>query len=54
MLIRTANGTFDAIDFREKAPLSAHRDMYKAPYGNLSQSMFGGKAVGVPGELKVR
>lgn len=28
MLIRSPNGTFDVIDFREQAPAKAHEDMF--------------------------
>lgn len=44
-----ANGTNEFIDFREVAPLAATADMYESdPNGSLR----GGKAVGVPGEIR--
>lgn len=38
-----------AIDFRETAPTGSHPDMYK---DDTLSSVWGGKAVGVPGELR--
>ncbi|WKN30883.1 gamma-glutamyltransferase [Porifericola rhodea] len=53
MVIRQQDGTTDAIDFREKAPLQAHRDMYlndnKEVVENLSTK--GHLAAGVPGSV---
>lgn len=53
MVIRLQDGTADALDYREKAPLAAHRDMYLDSLGNpigaLSQA--GHLAVGVPGTV---
>jgi gamma-glutamyltranspeptidase len=45
------DGEVDVVDFREKAPMKAHRDMYVVD-GEVKQSlqMKGGLAVGVPGE----
>ena len=37
------------IDFREVAPFAAHEKMY---VGNPEAALFGGLAVGVPGELR--
>ncbi len=49
MVVRTAAGIVEVIDFRETAPLGASRDMY---HGNATLSLVGGLAVGVPGELR--
>jgi gamma-glutamyltranspeptidase/glutathione hydrolase len=45
------DGEVDVVDFREKAPMKAHRNMYVVD-GEVKQSlqMKGGLAVGVPGE----
>jgi len=51
MLVRSANGTYETIDFREKAPLLANESMYSQ---NINLSLYGGLAVGVPGELAGR
>lgn len=53
MVIRLANGDTDAIDYREKAPEKAHRDMYLDDEGRVidSLSTYGGLAVGVPGTV---
>src|SRR5438094_4542448 len=53
MLIRNADGTSEAIDYRERAPLAATRDMYVDPLGNVIKgaSTDGYKAVGVPGTI---
>src|ERR1700704_5837314 len=53
MLIRKADGTGGAIDFRERAPLAASRDMYLDASGNVIKGMStdGYKAVGVPGTV---
>ena len=42
------------LDFRERAPAHAHRDMYLDEGGNFQQrkSIVGGKASGVPGTVK--
>lgn len=49
--IRLGNGVEKFIDFRERAPLAATRDMYLDARGNPvpELSQFGYKAVGVPG-----
>ncbi|KAI9739561.1 MAG: hypothetical protein M1834_006278 [Cirrosporium novae-zelandiae] len=49
MLVRSPNGTYEAIDFRETAPAAAFEDMYKS---NVEGSVTGGLASGVPGELR--
>jgi len=53
MLIRKADGTTEAIDYREIAPLAATRDMYLDASGNIIKdaSLVGYKAVGVPGTV---
>jgi gamma-glutamyltranspeptidase/glutathione hydrolase len=53
MLIRKADGTSEAIDYRERAPLAATRDMYLDADGNVIKgaSTDGYKAVGVPGTV---
>jgi len=53
MLIRKADGTSEAIDYREIAPLAATRDMYLDASGNVIKdaSLVGYKAVGVPGTV---
>ncbi|KAI8929951.1 gamma-glutamyltranspeptidase-domain-containing protein [Entophlyctis helioformis] len=48
MLVRNADGSSEAIDFREEAPKAAFKDMY-VTNPKLAQS--GGLSVGVPGEL---
>ncbi len=51
-VIRTPNET-TSIDFREKAPIDAHKDMYLDSVGNVvpGLSTEGGLAVGVPGSV---
>lgn len=53
MLARTADGENIALDFREKAPASASRDMYLDANGNVTPnlSILGHLAVGVPGSV---
>jgi gamma-glutamyltranspeptidase/glutathione hydrolase len=53
MVIRRADGTAEVIDYRERAPLAASRDMYLDPDGNLikNASTVGYRAVGVPGTI---
>ncbi len=53
MLIRKADGTTEAIDYRERAPLAAHRDMYLDAQGNVIPKMStdGYRAVAVPGTV---
>ncbi|KAK3715733.1 hypothetical protein LTR37_006958 [Vermiconidia calcicola] len=49
MLVRSSNGTFENIDFRETAPAAAFERMYNK---NTNSSIYGGLASGVPGELR--
>jgi gamma-glutamyltranspeptidase/glutathione hydrolase len=53
MLLRKANGEVHFLDFREKAPKAASRDMYLDAQGNVvpNASLVGYKAVGVPGSV---
>jgi gamma-glutamyltranspeptidase/glutathione hydrolase len=53
MNIRFADGQCYAIDYREKAPGAAFRDMYLDSAGNLieNKSTFGHLAAGVPGSV---
>ncbi|MDQ3280034.1 MAG: gamma-glutamyltransferase [Acidobacteriota bacterium] len=53
MLVRRADGTSEALDYRERAPLAATRDMYLDAKGNVIKgaSVQGYKAVGVPGTV---
>ena len=53
MVYRKADGDVGAIDYREKAPLSAHKDMYLDSLGNVIPGMStkGATAVGVPGTV---
>jgi gamma-glutamyltranspeptidase/glutathione hydrolase len=52
-VIRENNGKTHTLDFREKAPLKAHRDMYLDENGNVIQglSLKGHLASGVPGSV---
>jgi gamma-glutamyltranspeptidase/glutathione hydrolase len=53
MLIRLANGESTFIDFRERAPRSASRNMYIGPDGEATKdSLVGYRASGVPGTVK--
>lgn len=49
MLVRSSNGSYEFIDFRETAPAAAFQDMYE---NNVNASLYGGLASGVPGELR--
>ena len=50
MLIRFADGRTTFLDFRERAPAAAHRDMYLGPDGEPTDEMIiGYRASGVPG-----
>jgi len=53
MVYRKSNGEIGALDYREKAPLAATRDMYLDNDGNIikGKSTVGGSAVGVPGTI---
>ncbi|KAJ5577977.1 uncharacterized protein N7459_006941 [Penicillium hispanicum] len=49
MLVRSSNGSYESIDFRETAPAAAFQDMYE---NNTNASIYGGLASGVPGEVR--
>ena len=52
MVVRMADGTIAALDYREKAPLEANRDMFVDDRGELTgKSELGHLAVGVPGSV---
>jgi gamma-glutamyltranspeptidase / glutathione hydrolase len=52
MVIRLADGRNAAIDYREVAPLAAHRNMYLDAAGNpTNESIVGYRASGVPGAV---
>ncbi|WP_298902962.1 gamma-glutamyltransferase [uncultured Psychroserpens sp.] len=53
MIYRLNNGEIGALDYREKAPLAASRDMYLDSLGNVipDKSTVGAYAVGVPGTI---
>jgi gamma-glutamyltranspeptidase / glutathione hydrolase len=53
MMVRKSNGDVEAIDYRERAPLAATRDMYLDANHNIVKdaSTIGYKAVGVPGTI---
>ena len=53
MVYRKANGEIGGLDYREKAPLAAHADMYLDSLGNVipGKSTLGATAVGVPGTV---
>lgn len=52
-VIRQADGTLSSLDFREKAPLNARKDMYLDKEGNAIEelSRIGHLAAGVPGSV---
>jgi gamma-glutamyltranspeptidase/glutathione hydrolase len=52
-VVRLSNGETVALDYREKAPGKAHRDMYVDPDGTprTDKSQFGHLASGVPGAV---
>ena len=53
MLVRFADGRATFIDFREKAPLKASRNMYLDANGKLTRdSLVGWRASGVPGSVR--
>ncbi|KPM33511.1 Gamma-glutamyltransferase [Croceitalea dokdonensis DOKDO 023] len=53
MVYRKASGDIGGLDYREKAPLTAHADMYLDSLGNVipDMSTVGATAVGVPGTV---
>lgn len=53
MVYRMADGTKGSLDYREKAPLAATKDMYLDTNGNVipGKSTIGAMAVGVPGTI---
>ncbi|RAV27640.1 gamma-glutamyltransferase [Sinomicrobium soli] len=53
MVYRKADGETGALDYREKAPLAAHKDMYLDSLGNVipGKSTLGAMSVGVPGTV---
>ena len=53
MVYRTHDGKTGSLDFREKAPLAASRNMYLDAHGNVikGESTLGGLSVGVPGTV---
>lgn len=53
MVYRTNNGNIGAIDYREKAPLAATKNMFLDSIGNVipNKSTLGAMAVGVPGTI---
>lgn len=53
MVYRNYDGTKGALDFREKAPISAHRDMYLDSLKNVipNKSVLGAHSVGIPGSV---
>jgi gamma-glutamyltranspeptidase / glutathione hydrolase len=52
MVTRTADGETSALDYREKAPLAAHRDMFLDGEGELTDaSVLGHLSAGIPGTV---
>lgn len=53
MILRTQTGEYDALDFRETAPIKSHRNMYLNQKGEVhkSKSLLGHLACGVPGTV---
>lgn len=53
MVYRKQSGEIGALDYREKAPLSAHKDMFLDSLGNVvpDMSTLGATAIGVPGTV---
>lgn len=53
MVYRKANGAIGSIDYREKAPLAATKNMYLDEGGNVipNESTLGGMAIGIPGTV---
>lgn len=53
MVYRKSNGDVGALDYREKAPLAASKNMYLDSLGNVipGKSTLGANAIGVPGSV---
>ncbi|MFN3969334.1 gamma-glutamyltransferase [Flavobacterium sp.] len=53
MVYRKANGEIGSLDFREKAPAKATKNMYQDPNGNVipNLSIDGALSVGIPGSI---
>ncbi len=52
MLVRMADGSTTAIDYRETAPAASSRDMYLDAKGDLTKDrLVGAKAAGIPGTV---
>ncbi|MBC5991970.1 gamma-glutamyltransferase [Pontibacter cellulosilyticus] len=53
LVLRQQDGSIDALDYREKAPMAAHRDMYLDAEGEVLEglSFKGHLAAGVPGTV---
>ncbi|WP_317191653.1 gamma-glutamyltransferase [Fulvivirga sediminis] len=53
MIYRDKDGNTDALDFREAAPLAAHRDMYLDKNGDVIENLstLGHLAAGIPGTV---
>jgi gamma-glutamyltranspeptidase/glutathione hydrolase len=53
MMVRKADGTAEALDYRERAPLAARRDMYLDAQGNVVKKLSTDSylAAGVPGTV---
>ncbi|MFT5711442.1 MAG: gamma-glutamyltranspeptidase/glutathione hydrolase [Halioglobus sp.] len=53
-MVSHVNGEDAFLDFRERAPGKAHRDMYLDEGGNFvqAQSLIGGRASGIPGTVR--
>ena len=53
MVYRTQYGELGTFDYREMAPIKAHRDMYLDEEGEVikDKSLLGGMAIGVPGTI---
>ncbi|MDX1471597.1 MAG: gamma-glutamyltransferase, partial [Flavobacteriaceae bacterium] len=53
IVYRLANGEIGALDYREKAPLAADKDMYLDDEGNIieDKSLIGPYSVGIPGTV---
>src|SRR6056300_1589619 len=53
MVYRLNTGETGALDYREKAPLAAHKDLYLDENGEIidGKSTYGAMAIGVPGTI---